>query len=119
MHGAVCEVICIKGGIMCFVIVFVDWVCLGVMVSVRDQSMNCRGVVESWVRVKWLGVYVCRFEWTFVDDLRGRKEGVMRGGEGSLVRGVCLLCCVKHGFNIVYTERIRDLLKNHQVVRYS
>ena len=62
---------------------------------------------------------MCRFEWGLVGELRGRREEVVRGGEGSLFEKVCLVCCISLECEIVYTEIICSLLKNHQVVRYS
>ena len=54
-----------------------------------------------------------RSKWRLVSELRERRGGVM------LCEGVCLVCCGSDECEIVYTEGIRSLLRNHQVVRYN
>ena len=59
---------------------------------------------------------VYRFEHGLVAELRGMKRELAIGGGESLIERVCLVWCIKCEYEVGVTEKMQNLLKNHEVV---
>ena len=52
-------------------------------------------------------------------ELRGMKGELAIGGGESLIERVCLVWCTRCEYEVVFTKKMRNLFKNHQVVQYN